>query len=289
MAQPPSFPFYVGDWIAGTATLSLEAKGAYIDCLAHQWGANEGVPGDDPVALSRIIRGSKSDAKRLWLALTHKFQKQPDGTYKNARLEHEREAKARYYEAKRRNGEKGGRPRFSETGPQGRTETKPTGYPPSPSPSPSPSVPTEQRDAREIPKRPRMGDPFGMRLDPNAAATLFLGDERTASIPASWATKARAAYRLTSADIDAFASWLSVEVQQAGGVIEDGGKRLPWLDARLADWRAERAGQAASDASVQRGKDWDAKMQAACAAADADPLPAGVTVRDLVRQARARG
>jgi uncharacterized protein YdaU (DUF1376 family) len=239
MAQPPSFPFYAGDWIAGTATLSLEAKGAYIDMLAHQWNSNEGVPGADFVALSRIIRASKSDAKRLWSVLSPKFVLQPDGTYRNARLEREREAKARYYEAKRKNGEKGGRPRLTETPAAGitdrATETKPIGYPPSP--SPLPSVPTEQRDAREARRRPG-GDPFGFRPDVTAVAHIVTGTGVVA-VPERWWAKAVREYGLAHGDAEAFASWCKGYVARHG--FEDGGKRLQWLDARLADWRAERA------------------------------------------------
>lgn len=257
MAQPPSFPFYAGDWIAGTATLSLEAKGAYIDLIAHQWNANEGVPGDDLVALSRIIRGSKSDAKRLWPMIASKFVLQPDGTYRNARVEHEREAKARYYEAKRRNGEKGGRPRVTETPPHGRTgrvtEAKPTGYPPSP--SLSVTTVTERASAR-----PRLGDPFGQKTDVNAAAHIIVGPEQIVSVPAGWATKACREYRLTLADIETFAAWASKVVQREG--FEDGGKRLPWLDGLLARWRGSRAEDAEMAKALERTRAFLAEQDA---------------------------
>lgn len=104
-----------------------------------------------------------------------------------------------------------------------------------------------RRTAAEIahhpPVAPRLrssyGDPHGFRIDPTAAALIDLGGERVVSVPAGWATKACREYGLTDADVQAFAQWCGAYTRRHG--FEDGGKRLAWLDARLAEWRAERA------------------------------------------------
>lgn len=88
-------------------------------------------------------------------------------------------------------------------------------------------------------RRSGYADPHGMRLDPTAAAHVVVGPEQLVAIPGHWWTKARREYRLTDADLDAFVAWLKGYTQRHG--FEDGGKRLPYLDARLADFRAERA------------------------------------------------
>jgi uncharacterized protein YdaU (DUF1376 family) len=278
MAQPPSFPFYAGDWIAGTATLSLEAKGAYIDLLAHQWNSHEGVPGADPVALSRIIRASKADAKRVWAELSGKFVLQPDGTYRNARVEREREAKARYHEAKRRNGEKGGRPRSTEQPTEGRTdrvtETKPTGYPPSP--SPSPSVPTEQRDARaDAPTRTERAS----RPNPYAHAQVKAPNGRVFwegpifDIPDGWAVKALKASngKAVGSDVVKFAQALTAKLERDGAEAPAQGF-LAWLDAEWAAYRqpAVRDGYRPASEFIEEQKRVAAEVAAEEAAAKAN-------------------
>lgn len=111
--------------------------------------------------------------------------------------------------------------------------------------APLTAAPTPRTSAeilRHPPVPPRLraghGDPHGFRRDPNEAALIDLGGERVVSVPAGWATKACREYGLTDADIQAFAKWCAGYVQRHG--FEDGGKRLAWLDARLADFRAER-------------------------------------------------
>lgn len=94
-------------------------------------------------------------------------------------------------------------------------------------------------DGQPPAQRTSYRDPHGFRIDPNAAALIALGGERVVSVPAGWATKACREYGLTDADIQAFAKWCATYVQRHG--FEDGGKRLAWLDARLADFRQERA------------------------------------------------
>ena len=108
--------------------------------------------------------------------------------------------------------------------------------------SPSPLVPNGTRElarSAPAPKRLSYADPHGQRLDPTAAAHVVVGPEQVVAIPGHWWTKAKREYRLTDADLDPFVAFLKGYTQRHG--FEDGGKRLPWLDARLADFRAERA------------------------------------------------
>lgn len=257
--------------------MSLAEKGAYIDCLAHQWGSDEGVPGDDPVALGRIIRATPSDARRVWSVIGRKFEKSDDGSYRNARVERERATKARYYASKSENGSKGGRPV--------KTETKAIGLAPSPSPSPSPSVPNGTASAGA--ERKRHGDPFGMRLDPNAAAHIFAGNEQIVSVPQGWASKAMREYGLSLPDLTAFAAWASGVVQREG--FEDGGKRLAWLDGLLARWRVARS--APVDRALRPASEWIAeqdRIAAEIAAADAAYTGPRLTVAEMVAESKKR-
>lgn len=108
------------------------------------------------------------------------------------------------------------------------------------------------------PRRSSHGDPFGMRLDRNAAAHIVVGEGQMVSIPASWATKACREYGLTLDQIDTFATWCTAYVRAEG--FEDGGKRLPWLDARLAEWRRTRRSTADSDVAARRTEEFLAEQ-----------------------------
>ena len=88
-------------------------------------------------------------------------------------------------------------------------------------------------------RRSSYRDPHGMRTDPNVADSFVVGPGQIVGIPTGWWTKAKREYALTDADLDAVVASIKGYVQRHG--FEDGGKRLPWLDARLAEFRAERA------------------------------------------------
>jgi len=100
----------------------------------------------------------------------------------------------------------------------------------------------------------RYADPHGMRPSVSAAALVDLGDGRVLEIQEAWARKARNDYRLTHDDIDAFARALGAELRRSGGVVDDDGKRFPWLDARLADWRRDRADRETSEREIAATK-----------------------------------
>lgn len=112
---------------------------------------------------------------------------------------------------------------------------------------------TEVVPAPPAPTRVRhYGDHHGVRSAFMASALVPLGEGRTLEIHESWAKKTRDAYKLSHADIDAFAKWLGAKLQAAGGVVDDidpkTGKpnRFGWLDEQNAEWRRTRR----SDASA---------------------------------------
>jgi uncharacterized protein YdaU (DUF1376 family) len=238
VAHPPSFPLYVQDFLTGTMALSPAERGMYLDCLCYQWEVG-GVPGDDLERLARVMRCTTTEARRAWPVLASKFVKGDDGLYRNARLEAVRDEKRVWHESRRKNGEKGGRPPKQETTekPSGSQEANLVVHSSSSS-SLVPSEPESRAPAGAV-RRQRHGDPFGMRRNPNEGAMIDLGNERIVIIPAGWVTTKRTEYGLTEPDIQAFSKWCSAYVQRHG--FEDRGKRLDWLDARLADFRQERA------------------------------------------------
>lgn len=129
MAQPPSFPFYPADWIAGTARMSLAEKGAYIDALAHQWHADEGLP-TNPVEVARIIRATPAEARKAWPAVAKKFTETADGL-RNDRLEKVRAEKRAYSASQANNGRRSAAAKAQRTVNDGSTIVEPTPVQPS--------------------------------------------------------------------------------------------------------------------------------------------------------------
>jgi uncharacterized protein YdaU (DUF1376 family) len=62
VAEQPWFPFFWKDWLASTRGMSAEAKGVYIDFLAHAWSTG-GLP-LDVEARRRIASVDKAQWKR---------------------------------------------------------------------------------------------------------------------------------------------------------------------------------------------------------------------------------
>lgn len=256
MARPPSFPFYVSDYLVGTTALSSSERGCYIDCLCYQWEVG-GIPADDPMVLARVMRVMPAEARRSWPAIAPKFEKRDDGLYYNARLEAEREKKEAWYQSRRENAKKP-RPRrqIDSTSLASAEHTpstsKVSGAAYASTPTPSPSVLKEQGT-----RAPRRGyaDPFGFRRDFDAAAVVVVDESLRFSIPSKWADRVRGRYGLTEADIEAFAKALADHVKAAGEV-GDGGNFLGWLDARLGAWRAGRDDEQQAAAMRQSARDF---------------------------------
>jgi uncharacterized protein YdaU (DUF1376 family) len=116
--QSPAFSFYPTDFLVGTATFSLEERGAYITLLSYQWD-HGGVP-DDGTERARLLNCSLKRAEALWDRTRTKFDQGSDGAWRNPRLETERAKQAYRRAALAANGSKGGRPKNQK---ENQTET----------------------------------------------------------------------------------------------------------------------------------------------------------------------
>ena len=86
--KPPSFDFFVDDFIAGTYHIPAEAVGVYVRLLCYQW--NNGSIPDDHEQLARI-GGVDTQVIRTYIRIIYeKFQKLENGSLQNERMERER-------------------------------------------------------------------------------------------------------------------------------------------------------------------------------------------------------
>ncbi len=99
--KSPAFQFYPKDFMAGTATMSLQEVGAYMRLLCYAWDTGS-VP-NDPPERARICGCSKAQERELWKKVGKKFLLQDDA-YFNERLEEERKKQSDY---RRRQSDKG--------------------------------------------------------------------------------------------------------------------------------------------------------------------------------------
>lgn len=121
MSKDPAFLFYSQDFIVGTNTMPFLERGQYITilCQMHQQGRLS----EETI---RFLVGSVSDK------LKSKFLIDDDGKWYNERLELEIEKRKAFTASRRRNGQKGGRPKASAKPsgyPKGKPSDKPLGYP----------------------------------------------------------------------------------------------------------------------------------------------------------------
>lgn len=114
VGDAPAFQFYPSDWLTGTLTFSCAEDGAYLRCVMHQW-ATGSIPGDDLVALARVMRVTTAEAKKLWTVVGAKFERGDDGLWRNARVEEERRKQADYRQAKADAGRRGGLAKAKQT------------------------------------------------------------------------------------------------------------------------------------------------------------------------------
>lgn len=94
MTKPPAYQHYAQDWIAGTAHLSLEAQGAYLRLLDHQW--IDGPLPNDMEHLSELVGLTRQKFAKVWRRLSKHFPMDADGNLANKRLEMERKKQADY-------------------------------------------------------------------------------------------------------------------------------------------------------------------------------------------------
>lgn len=234
--------FWVDRWVSSSAfLLPVAARGLYREMLSQAWIRDARLP-NDHAAIQRATGVSAKEWAALWPKVAAYWRVEGDWLVNDTQVEIYREAlrRADVATAKARSGAdaRWKREQYKGTAQadaQADAQALPGQCPPSLSPIRSSATPQTVAGAR----RASYGDPHGFRIDPNAAALIDLGGERVVSVPAGWATKACREYGLTDADVQAFAQWCAAYTRRHG--FEDGGKRLAWLDARLAEWRAERA------------------------------------------------
>lgn len=84
---PPSFDFYVDDFVAGTNAMHPLARGIYISLLCHQW--SEGAIPDPDTKKRELVQitGAMPDELSEHLPqVLEKFEQGEDGKYRNPRL-----------------------------------------------------------------------------------------------------------------------------------------------------------------------------------------------------------
>lgn len=146
----PAFSFYPKDWLAATLTWALDARGAYVTLMAYQWDAGS-VPGDDLPALARLLGVNVIKARLVWAVISDKFDRQPDGTWKNARLEKERQKQAAYRELQSLKGQASARNRASTGVQPSHQPSHPTSHQPDGQPKPNSSF-SSSSSSSESPK-----------------------------------------------------------------------------------------------------------------------------------------
>lgn len=81
--------FYGDKWRAGTVSLSLEAKGMYIDIISLMWDRKDGLPAC-PLALSRLLKIDPRVCRRVLEVLIKAGKLRVEGAYlTNKRMGHE--------------------------------------------------------------------------------------------------------------------------------------------------------------------------------------------------------
>lgn len=91
--KSPAFQFYPKDFIAGTATMSLQEVGAYMRLLCYAWDTGS-VPAEGDER-ARIMVCSKAQERELWKKVGKKFVLSDD-VYLNERMEVERKKQSEY-------------------------------------------------------------------------------------------------------------------------------------------------------------------------------------------------
>lgn len=76
MAKDPAFLFYSKDWLEGTAEMTPDEKGVYIDLLAHQH--QKGSLPADTKRLAKMVGISEQEFLTVWTLLKNKFNQTDD-------------------------------------------------------------------------------------------------------------------------------------------------------------------------------------------------------------------
>lgn len=110
---------FIKDWLSSTTVqrMSLVAKAIYIALLDAQW--MQGFLDDDIDELRRIAGASESEWAQFSKFLDHCFPISEDGYRRNERMSDDRERAVSKIETNRKNGGLGGRPKKTESKPNG--------------------------------------------------------------------------------------------------------------------------------------------------------------------------
>lgn len=84
MAKDPAFLFYSKDWLEGTAEMTCEEKGVYIDLLAHQHQKGSLPP--EVKKLAKLSGISEPEFEKIWTEVSTKFIPNGSGRLVNRKL-----------------------------------------------------------------------------------------------------------------------------------------------------------------------------------------------------------
>jgi uncharacterized protein YdaU (DUF1376 family) len=110
--KPPAFQFYVKDWLSSSTvrSMSLAARGAYIDLLAFAWQSQPfATLPNDPAQLRRLVGADSAEWADIWPQISECFEVE-DGHLVNRRLQDEGRKREEFIKKQQANGAKGGRP-----------------------------------------------------------------------------------------------------------------------------------------------------------------------------------
>lgn len=113
MDKAPAFQFYARDWVSDerVRTMSWEAKGVYIDMLAHQW--LEGSLPDFGPTLARLLGLDSRKLARIRVELSANFSGADDeGRIRNLKLDAQRKQDVKWREGQANHGRKGAEKRW---------------------------------------------------------------------------------------------------------------------------------------------------------------------------------
>lgn len=85
MAKDPAFLFYSKDWLEGTAEMTPEEKGVYIDLLAHQH--QKGSLPAEPKRMAKLVGLPENEFSRIWSDISSKFIANASGRMVNRKLD----------------------------------------------------------------------------------------------------------------------------------------------------------------------------------------------------------
>jgi uncharacterized protein YdaU (DUF1376 family) len=152
--KSPAFQFYPDDFLGSPnvrAMTTLEI-GIYLLLLCLDWNGDGFLY--DEEELARSCRVSRAVFRKAWTRISRCFQPDPQGRYRNARLQREREKQREYSERMSANGKKGGRPkRQAADKPRlsgEKAAVKPNESIPFPSPTP---IPKTKPSAARVPRK----------------------------------------------------------------------------------------------------------------------------------------